>query len=143
MPDMWSFFSRILSTASRRGAVLFPLLLFWKQYLLVVSNNPAVIAKRVADTTYYDLLEVPTDAEEGQLKKAYRKLALKHHPDKLPKDATEEDKKAAESKFAEISVAYDTLSNPEKRRFYDQVGVEGVKQGGDGGGGGRRWRVFV
>lgn len=78
------------------------------------------------DTKYYDVLGVSKDAGENEIKKAYRKLALVYHPDKNP-DAAE--------KFKEISEAYEVLSDPEKRRIYDEYGEEGLK-GGPGGAGG-------
>ncbi|KAJ8661292.1 chaperone DnaJ [Lichtheimia ornata] len=77
----------------------------------------------VRDTKYYDSLEVSPNATEGELKKAYRKLALKYHPDKNPE---------AGDKFKEISHAYEILSDPEKRHLYDQYGEEGLS--GMGGG---------
>lgn len=89
-------------------------------------------AKRVADSKYYDILGVLVTASEPDLRKAYHKLALKWHPDKhsqMP-DAR---RKKAEDMFKEISLAYGTLSDPEKRRTYDQVGEEGMKRGEKGG----------
>lgn len=80
----------------------------------------------VKESKFYDILGVTPDADESTLKKAYRKLALKYHPDKNP-DAGE--------KFKEISMAYEVLSDPEKRRIYDQHGEQGIKEGGGGGGG--------
>ena len=72
--------------------------------------------------TYYNVLGVEKNADEQQLKKAYRKLAMKYHPDK-----NQGNKDAAEQ-FKRISQAYDTLSDPEKRSVYDKYGEEGVQQ---------------
>lgn len=77
---------------------------------------------------YYDILGVSKSASDDEIKKAYRKLAIKYHPDKNPDD------KAAEEKFKEAAEAYEVLSNPEKRQRYDQFGHAGA-QGGFGGGG--------
>ncbi|PIA32266.1 hypothetical protein AQUCO_04500098v1 [Aquilegia coerulea] len=71
---------------------------------------------------YYKVLQVDRNAKEDDLKKAYRKLAMKWHPDKNPTN-----KKEAESKFKEISEAYDVLSDTQKRAIYDQYGEEGLK----------------
>eukprot|EP00931_Biecheleriopsis_adriatica_P101994 TRINITY_DN77032_c0_g1_i1.p1 TRINITY_DN77032_c0_g1~~TRINITY_DN77032_c0_g1_i1.p1 ORF type:complete len:551 (+),score=117.27 TRINITY_DN77032_c0_g1_i1:32-1654(+) len=87
---------------------------------------------RVADPKFYKLLGVKETATDAELKKAYRKLALEWHPDKQV-GKSDEEKKAAEDKFKEISAAYDTLSDPEKRRVYDQVGEEGMKRGESAG----------
>ncbi len=78
---------------------------------------------------YYKILGVSRSATDEELKKAYRKLALKYHPDKNKSPE-------AEDKFKEIGEAYDVLSDKKKRRIYDQVGEEGLKAGGGGGGGG-------
>lgn len=78
---------------------------------------------------YYDLLGVARDAEASVIKKAYRKLAIKFHPDKNPDDA------AAEAKFKEIGEAYEVLSDEEKRAAYDRYG-HAAFEGGMGGGGG-------
>ncbi|XP_021367334.1 dnaJ homolog subfamily B member 6-like isoform X2 [Mizuhopecten yessoensis] len=72
--------------------------------------------------SYYKVLGVPEEASVAELKKAYRKLALKWHPDKNP-DRKEE----AEKKFKEISEAYEVLSDEEKRNIYDQYGKEGLQ----------------
>ena len=83
----------------------------------------------VKDTTYYDALGVSPDATEQQLKTAYRKGALKWHPDKNQHSAE------AEDKFKEISEAYEILSQSDKRQLYDQYGKEGLEGGGGMGGG--------
>ncbi|GMN40308.1 hypothetical protein TIFTF001_009533 [Ficus carica] len=71
---------------------------------------------------YYKILQVDRNAKDDDLKKAYRKLAMKWHPDKNPSN-----KKEAEAKFKQISEAYDVLSDPQKRAVYDQFGEEGLK----------------
>jgi len=71
---------------------------------------------------YYKILGVPRSATDDELKKAYRKLALKYHPDKNQAPGAEE-------KFKQIGEAYDVLSDEKKRRIYDQVGEEGLKNG--------------
>ncbi|AEE85492.1 DNAJ heat shock family protein [Arabidopsis thaliana] len=71
---------------------------------------------------YYKVLQVDRSANDDDLKKAYRKLAMKWHPDKNPNN-----KKDAEAKFKQISEAYDVLSDPQKRAVYDQYGEEGLK----------------
>lgn len=77
---------------------------------------------------FYDILGVVRSAEADELKKAYRKLAIKFHPDKNPND------KEAEDKFKEAAEAYEILSNPEKRRRYDQFGHQGVGAGASASG---------
>jgi len=77
---------------------------------------------------YYAILNVKKGANDDELKKAYRKMALKYHPDKN-KSA------GAEEKFKEIGEAYDVLSDPKKRQIYDQLGEEGLKGGAGGPGG--------
>ncbi|KAK9826370.1 hypothetical protein WJX81_003911 [Elliptochloris bilobata] len=74
---------------------------------------------------YYSILGVPKDADDDQLKKAYRKLAVKWHPDKNPDKQQE-----ASEKFKEIGEAYDVLSDKQKREIYDRYGEEGLKMGG-------------
>ena len=79
---------------------------------------------------YYEVLGVERGADDATLKKAYRKLAKKYHPDMNPGD------KEAEAKFKEATEAYTVLSDPEKRRTYDQYGHAAFENGGAGQGGG-------
>lgn len=79
---------------------------------------------------YYDILGVSRSAEAAEIKSAYRKMAIKYHPDKNPDD------KESEDKFKEAAEAYEILSNPEKRQRYDQFGHAGSSPSGFGGGGG-------
>ena len=78
---------------------------------------------------YYEVLGVSRDADDAAIKKAYRQLAKKYHPDTNPGD------KEAEAKFKEASEAYAVLSDAEKRRQYDQFGHSAFENGGAGGGG--------
>ncbi|MFI3241586.1 MAG: molecular chaperone DnaJ [Alphaproteobacteria bacterium] len=78
---------------------------------------------------FYELLEVEKTADETQLKKSYRKLAMQYHPDRNPNNPE------AEAKFKEISVAYEILSNPDKRAAYDRYGHAAFENGGGGQGG--------
>src|SRR5512137_1747319 len=73
---------------------------------------------------YYEILGVKKNASLEDIKKAYRELALKHHPDRVP----HEQKKEAEEKFKEISEAYAVLSDAQKRALYDQYGHSGIDQ---------------
>ena len=77
---------------------------------------------------YYEVLNVPRDADETALKKAYRKLAVKYHPDRNPDDPS-----AAES-FREATEAYEVLKDPQKRALYDRFGHAGAQAGPGAGG---------
>ena len=77
---------------------------------------------------FYTTLGVPKDASADDLKKAYRKLAMQHHPDRNPGD------KQAEAKFKELNEAYDVLKDDQKRAAYDRFGHQAFEQGGGGGG---------
>lgn len=82
------------------------------------------------EADYYELLGVSREASADEIKKAYRKMAVKYHPDKNPGDAK------AEEKFKEISEAYEVLKDADKRAAYDRYGHAAFKQGGMGGAGG-------
>ncbi|XWS76630.1 hypothetical protein CRYUN_Cryun01aG0193700 [Craigia yunnanensis] len=100
-----------------------------KLLFLLCALSYAIVA--VAGKSYYEVLQVPKGASDEQIKRAYRKLALKYHPDKNP--GNEE----ANKRFADINNAYEVLSDSEKRGIYDRYGEEGLKQhaanGGRGG----------
>ncbi|MBI2340521.1 MAG: DnaJ domain-containing protein [Deltaproteobacteria bacterium] len=70
---------------------------------------------------YYEVLGVERSADDAEIKKAYRQMAVKFHPDKNPGD------KSAEEKFKEASEAYEVLSHPDKRQIYDQFGHQGLE----------------
>src|SRR6478735_4648640 len=84
----------------------------------------------MAKRDYYEILGVDKSTSADDVKKAYRKLAIKYHPDKNPDDPS------AEDKFKEAAEAYEVLSNPEKRQRYDRFGHQGVGGNGGHGGGG-------
>lgn len=76
---------------------------------------------------YYEILGVPRNADDGEIKKAYRQLALKYHPDRNPGN------KEAEERFKEASEAYEVIRDPEKRSLYDRFGHEGLRGTGFSG----------
>jgi molecular chaperone DnaJ len=77
---------------------------------------------------YYEVLGVERSVDAAELKRAYRKLAMEHHPDRNPDD------KGSEARFKEASEAYQVLSDPEKRARHDRFGHAGMSGGGFGGG---------
>jgi molecular chaperone DnaJ len=82
----------------------------------------------MADKDFYEILGVQKNASDDEIKKSYRKLAMKHHPDR------NKDGKEDERKFKEAAAAYEILKDPEKRSAYDQYGHDAFRQGGMGGG---------
>ena len=111
---------------------------WWEQGYIVGDMSEAsfckfkVVTKLSTKRDYYEVLGVDRNADEQAIKKAYRKLAMKYHPDRNP------DNKEAEEKFKEVNEAYEVLSDATKRQNYDQLGHEGVNgQGGFGGFGGQ------
>ena len=78
---------------------------------------------------YYEILNVERTATDTEIKAAYRKIAIKYHPDRNPGN------KEAEEKFKEAAEAYDVLRDPQKRQQYDQFGFEGMKCASGFGGG--------
>src|SRR3989475_1727181 len=90
----------------------------------------------MAKRDYYEILGVPRTASADEIKKAHRKLVRKFHPD------VNKNNKEAEERFKEAQEAYDVLSEPGKRRNYDQFGHAGVGAGGAPGEGGDAWEAF-
>ena len=80
----------------------------------------------MAKRDYYDVLGVSREADVGEIKKAYRQLAMKYHPDRNPGDSE------AEEKFKEASEAYAVLGDQEKRNIYNRYGFDGLKGAGRG-----------
>jgi len=91
----------------------------------------------MAKRDYYDVLGVNRDADEEAIKKAYRKLAMKHHPDRNPEDKT------SEEKFKEAKEAYEVLSDSQKRGAYDRYGHAGVDHSAAGAGAGAGFTSFT
>ena len=82
----------------------------------------------MADKDFYEILGVQKNASDDEIKKSYRKLAMKYHPDR------NKDDKESERKFKEVSAAYEILKDSEKRSAYDQYGHDAFRQSGMGGG---------
>jgi len=97
--------------------------------LLRLGALLVVVAATSAGKDFYGILGVPKSAADNVIKRAYRKLSLKFHPDKA-----QGDKRQAEQRFLEISKAYEVLSDPKKRQLYDRHGEEGLKQMDQGAG---------
>ena len=89
----------------------------------------------VAETEYYDTLGIQPDAEEAQIKRAYKRMALKYHPDKC-KEAD------GEAKFKAVAEAYEVLSDADKRKTYDRLGKKGLEEGPGHGGHGDASDIF-
>lgn len=88
----------------------------------------------MAKRDFYEILGISKDASDAEIKKAYRKAAMKYHPDKFS-GASDAEKKEAEDKFKEINEAYQVLSDPNKKAQYDQFGHAAFENGGAGAGG--------
>merc|ERR1711966_545501 len=92
-------------------------------------------ARRVADTTLYDALGVSPDASDEDIRRAYRRMAMRHHPDKNPNNRDE-----AEEAFKLVAHAYEVLGDERSRQVYDVYGLEGVAGERDAGGAGGSYR---
>lgn len=95
-------------------------------YLLFLSLFALVAAQ---DRDFYKILEIPRSANEKEIKKAFKQMSLKYHPDKNPGD------ESALQKYQDISSAYDILGDADKRRKYDQCGEKCANEPDRGGGG--------
>ncbi|CAI5741361.1 unnamed protein product [Peronospora destructor] len=96
------------------------------RHLVLLLVLAYFIALTVGGKDYYEILGVSRDASSAEIKRAFRKLSLKHHPDKNPGD------EAAATKFAEVASAYDVLSDDERKDKYDRYGEEGLTNAGGG-----------
>lgn len=114
--------------AHRRGGLRLPL--WFGLLLLYLLLTDRVATARASSRDLYDVLGVARSADASTIKRAFRKLSIKYHPDKNAGD------KAAETAYVEITSAYDVLSNPQKRNVYDRHGLEGLRNNGGGRGGG-------
>jgi molecular chaperone DnaJ len=103
----------------------------------LLANVLILTTEKMSKRDYYEILGVGKNASEDEIKRAYRRLALKYHPDRNP-----ENHKEAEEKFKEICEAYEVLSDSQKRRTYDQFGHEGLR-GAFKGAGGFDWSDFT
>ena len=88
----------------------------------------------MAKRDFYDVLGVAKDASEEEIKKAYRKLAMKYHPDRNQGKGDEKHAKVSEEKFKEVKEAYEVLTDANKRAAYDRFGHAGVDPNAGGGG---------
>jgi DnaJ-related protein SCJ1 len=111
------------TTVRRRGGEF---LLYMLLVAILLEEATTVLASK----DYYELLGVTRDADGASIKRAFRKLAKVHHPDKNPGDST------AEKLYVELNTAYEVLSDSNKRQRYDMFGEAGLKEGGRSGGGG-------
>ncbi|XP_020574849.1 dnaJ protein ERDJ3B [Phalaenopsis equestris] len=100
----------------------------YKAEFLLFAILLSLVLASLGAKSYYEVLQVPKGASDEQIKRAYRKLALKYHPDK--NQGNEE----ANKRFAEINNAYEVLTDSEKRGIYDRYGEEGLRQHAGGGG---------
>src|SRR5881396_3515021 len=119
--------ARIIVRTSRRASDPYIGLRFYARCSEAIFMT-AILAAAMAEKDYYQILGVKKTATEEEIKKAYRALAKKYHPDK------NKGNKEAENKFKEISEAYAVLSDKEKREQYDRLGAEAFSFGGRGGG---------
>mmetsp|Transcript_38369 Transcript_38369/g.98778 ORF Transcript_38369/g.98778 Transcript_38369/m.98778 type:complete len:230 (-) Transcript_38369:6-695(-) len=103
------------------------ILMFATCLVVDVSAKKEKAAKKEKEQSYYEILEVSKTASQADIKKAYRKAALKWHPDKNP-----DNKEEAEKKFQEVAEAYEVLSDEEKRKQYDTFGSAGGASSGGG-----------